>query len=120
LLFLAAWQMTLAGTWFGDRTSAGSWWFPLATGVVHGYWIGCSENDPVCVLPVSGFDRSTPWWHLGYLAAVAVLAVVVAVLRHRRDRTMWSALAISGAAVIGLATVQAVVFERYVPWPGVR
>jgi hypothetical protein len=112
--------VTFAGTFFGMGTGIVNWSFPLATGVVHGEWIGCSENDPVCVLPVSGFDRSTPWWHLVYLVAVAVLAVVVAVLRHRRDRTMWLALAISGAAVIGLVTVQAVVFERYVPWPGVR
>jgi hypothetical protein len=115
LLFLAASQFTLAGGWFGSQTSAGSWTFPLATGVVHGDWIGCTENDPVCDLPVSGFDQSTPWWHLGYLVAVAVLAVVVAVLRHRRDRTLWFALATSGAVVIVLAVVQAVVYDRYVP-----
>ncbi len=113
LLFLAASQFTLAGGWFGAQTGVANWWFPLATGVVHGDWIGCGENDPVCDLPVRGFDHSTPWWHLGYLVAVAILAVVVAVLRHRRDRTLWLALAISGTMVIVLAAVQAVVFERY-------
>ena len=113
LLFLAAWQITLAGTWFGMPTSAVNWSFPLATGVIHGEWMGCGENDPVCDLPVSGFDGSTPWWHLGYLLAVAVLAVVVAILRHRRDRTLWMALAASGAVVIIFATVQAVVYQRH-------
>jgi hypothetical protein len=115
LLFGAAFQFTMTGTWFGAETNASNWWFPLATGVVNDDWVGCSDTDPSCLLPVAGFDQTTPWWHLGYLVAVAVFGVVVAVLKHRRDRVLWTAFAITGALVVLLAGIQAAVFERYEP-----
>jgi hypothetical protein len=115
LLFLAAFQALIFGVWLGAATGNGSWWFPLGTGVVNGEWIGCGEFDVRCDLPVSGFDQATPWWHLAYLVAITVMFVVVAVLRHRRDRLTWTAFAASLTLVVALAIIQAVVSEKYVP-----
>jgi hypothetical protein len=64
---------------------------------------------------VSGFDRTTPWWHLAYLIALAVFFVAVAVLRHRRDRPAWLAFGLSGVALASLAAAQSVVYERFEP-----
>jgi len=115
LLFLTAFQALMFGLWLGVPSGNGTWWFPLGTGVVNGEWIGCGEFDALCDLPVSGFDRVTPWWHLAYLVAIAVMFVVVAVLRHRRDRSTWTMFAASLTLVVALAVVQAVVSEKYVP-----
>ncbi len=112
--FLTFVQGVFLGVFFGSPTGTGTWWWPLATGVVQGEWIGCGEFDAVCDLPVSGFDRVTPWWHLAYLAAVAVFFVVVAVLRHRRDRTAWITFAVALVTVLALGLVQVVVAAEYV------
>jgi hypothetical protein len=115
LAFGAMLQLTLAGLWSGAPTSIVDWLNPLSRGWVHDVWVGCGSADAMCDLTVSGFDRTTPWWHAAYLLALAVFLVVVAVLRHRRDRTTWTAFALSGAAVVGLAVVQFVVFDRFTP-----
>ena len=60
----------------------------------------------------------TPWWHLAYLAALAVFFVAVAVLRHRRDRKAWYVFAVALAAVVALALVQASVSVEYVAVAG--
>lgn len=114
LAFLAMIQTVFFGMWFGEPTGAQTWWWPMATGVVHGEWIGCGELDSRCDLTVTGFDRVTPWWHLAYLAGVAVLFVVVAVLRHRRDRTMWFTVAAALAVALILGLTQVVVSADYV------
>jgi hypothetical protein len=82
---------------------------------VHGEWVGgCTEASP-CSLEVAGFDTVTPWWHLAYLAALAVFLVVVAVLRHRRDRAVWIAFGLSGVTMASLGAAQSVVYERFEP-----
>ena len=78
------------GIFHGIATGGGRWLFPLSTGVVHGEWVGCSPDDAVCILPVSGFDPNTAWWHPGYLVALCVWLTTIAVLRHRRDRVTWT------------------------------
>ena len=115
LVFFAVFQALAFGLWLGVPSGTGSWWFPLGTGVVNGEWIGCGEFDVGCDLPVSGFDQVTPWWHLAYLVAITMMFVVVAVLRHRRDRLIWAAFAASFTLVVALAILQAVVSEKYVP-----
>lgn len=114
LSVLVLFQGVILGVWFAAASVGTDWLFPLTTGVVHGAWIGCGETDPTCKLPVSGFDRATPWWHLAYLAVIAVFFVAVAVLRHRQDRTTWSIGITSLAAVVALAIVQVVVAVDYV------
>ena len=114
LAFAAVVQGVFLGFWFGEPTGAATWMWPMATGVVHGEWIGCGDLDAVCDLPVSGFDRATPWWHLAYLAAVSGFSVVVAVLRHRRDRAAWSAFAAALVLVLALGIAQALVADQYV------
>ena len=114
LAFLAMIQGVFLGAWFGVPTGAVTWWWPMATGVVHGEWIGCGEFDTVCDVPVTGFDRVTPWWHLVYLAAVAVFFVVVAVLRHRRDRSAWLTSMVALAIVLGSGIGQMVVWSEFV------
>lgn len=108
-------QILWFGIWNGEELGAASWWWPWSTGWVHGEWVGCVDGAPTCSLQVSGFDGVTPWWHLGYLVALAVLLLMIAVLRHRRDRTTWNAFGLSVAAVVALAAAQAVVYERFVP-----
>lgn len=112
--FLLLVQGVFFGIFFGVPTSSTTFLLPLASGVVHGEWIGCGETDDLCSLPVSGFDRVTPWWHLAYLVAIAACCVVAAVLRHRRDRTTWFAFAAALAAVVALAIAQVVVSVEYV------
>ena len=41
--------------------------------------------------------------------------VVVAVLRHRRDRSTWILFAVTALAVVGFAVVQGVAHERFTP-----
>ena len=106
----------LQGLWFGifngEPTSWFTWVWPLSTGVVQDGWIGgCGEGE-ACQLLLTGFDRTTPWWHLGYLLALGVWLIAVAVLRHRRDRVVWTTFAISLAATVGLAVIQAAVHMR--------
>ena len=105
--------LSIQGLWFGifngEPTSWFTWLWPLSTGVVQDGWVGgCGEDDD-CQMLLTGFDRTTPWWHLGYLLALGVWLVVVAVLRHRRDRAAWAAFAASLAATVGLALIQSAV-----------
>ncbi|MCU0260255.1 MAG: hypothetical protein MUE78_04475 [Ilumatobacteraceae bacterium] len=115
LAFAAMSQLTFAGMWAGAPTSAVDWLNPISRGFVHDTWVGCGETDALCDLVVSGFDRTTPWWHLAYLIALAVFFVAVAVLRHRRDRPAWLAFGLSGVALASLAAAQSVVYERFEP-----
>jgi hypothetical protein len=112
LAFLLMVQGLFLGVYHGVPTDGARWLFPLSTGVVHGEWIGDCETTG-CDLIVSGFDRVTPWWHLVYLAALALWLTSVAVLRHRRDRTTWTWFGGSLAAVIILAAVQITTAEVY-------
>ena len=110
-------QITFFGLYLGTVTSAANWLGVgglLAHGVVNGEWVGCGEFDARCDLPVSGFDRVTPWWHLGYLVALAALFATIAVLRHRRDARVWSAFGLALTAVASLAVVQAATFQPFV------
>ncbi len=106
----------IQGLWFGifngESTSWFTWLWPLSTGVVQDGWIGgCGEGE-ACQMLLTGFDRTTPWWHLGYLLALGVWFVTIAVLRHRRDRAAWTAFAVSLAATIGFVLIQAAVYMR--------
>ncbi len=106
----------IQGLWFGifngESTSWFTWLWPLSTGVVQDGWIGgCGEGE-ACQMLLTGFDRTTPWWHLGYLLALGVWFVTIAVLRHRRDRAVWTAFAVSLAATIGFVLIQAAVYMR--------
>ena len=106
-------QLLIFGIWHGTATTAQTWWWPMSTGWVVDGWLGaCTEESP-CDLAIRGFDTTTPWWHLAYLAALAVLLVSGAMLRHRRDGVAWSAFAVAVTVVATLAAAQAVVFERY-------
>jgi hypothetical protein len=115
LAFGAMLQLTLAGLWAGAPTSNVDWLNPVSRGWVHDVWVGCGSEDALCDLTVSGFDRTTPWWHAGYLIALAVFLVVIAVLRHRRDRTTWTVFGLSSVVLVGLAVAQFVVYERFTP-----
>ena len=114
LTFLVLQQGVFLGVWFAVPTGTGTWLFPLASGVVHGEWIGCVEGDFRCDLPVSGFDRVTPWWHVAYLIAISVAFAIAAVMRHRRDQKIWMAFALSLAVAVILAMVQIVVAVDFV------
>lgn len=103
--FLVMVQGLFFGFFHGTPTSGVRWMSPLNTGVVHGAWQGCAEVDLKCDLPVSGFDTTTPWWHLGYLAALVALFTAIAVLRHRRDRRAW--LVFAGTLLIAVVCVAA-------------
>jgi hypothetical protein len=113
LLLPAMIQLLWLGMWSGVATNETNWWFPLSSGWVTGEWIGCRTGDPMCDLPLQGFDRVTPWWHLPYLAAIAVLLVITAVLLSRRNRN--SVLAWLGAAttVVAFAAIQAAVHTPF-------
>jgi hypothetical protein len=112
---MASMQLTVLGLWYGTSTSVVEWLFPMPTGIVQDGWYGtCSDEPPAyCDLVVSGFDRTTPWWHAAYLVALAVWLVTIAVLRHRRDRTTWTAFGAASVAVVTLAVAQLLVFETY-------
>ncbi len=100
-------QVIIFGIWFAVETDSPlTWLWPVSSGVVHDGWTGCGSVDDVCELRVRGFDQSTPWWHLAYLAALCVWLVMVAVLRHRRDRRTWTLLGASSTLVVVLAFVQ--------------
>ena len=106
-------QFLMLGLWNASGTSARNWWIPLSSGWVTGEWTGCADGDPVCELTVQGFDRVTPWWHLAYLAALAILVVTLAVLRRRRDRRAVLASLVAGGFVVALAAVQAAVYTPF-------
>jgi hypothetical protein len=128
--WVPAWLITIAllvpifmqflwfGLWQGEGLQPATWWWPLASGWVHGEWFGCLSEDTSCLLEVQGFDTVTPWWHLGYLAALAVFLVMIAVLRHRRDGPAWIAFGLSGVTLVSLAAAQSAVYERFVPLVG--
>jgi hypothetical protein len=115
LVVPAAAQFTLAGVWNGAPVSVVNWLLPLANGMVAGEWVGCGTDDVRCDLQLQGFDRVTPWWHLGYLVALVVVFVAVAVLRDRRDRTVWLTLAGAVAAAVAFGVVQGAVYQPFVP-----
>lgn len=106
----------IQGLWFGifngESTSWFTWLWPLSTGIVQDGWVGgCGEGED-CQMLLTGFDQTTPWWHLGYLLALGGWFITIAVLRHRRDRATWTAFAVTLAATIGLALVQTAVHMR--------
>ncbi len=108
--------LSIQGLWFGifngESTSWFTWLWPLSTGIVQDGWVGgCGEGE-ACQLLLTGFDWTTPWWHLGYLLALGVWFITIAVLRNRRDRAAWTAFAVSLSATIGLALIQAAVHMR--------
>ncbi|HUF98476.1 MAG TPA: hypothetical protein VMM60_10135, partial [Ilumatobacter sp.] len=70
--FLLMVQGLFAGFYHGLTTDGVRWLYPLNTGVVNGEWSGCTPDGFECSLAVSGFDTTTPWWHLGYLSALVV------------------------------------------------
>jgi hypothetical protein len=125
--WIPSWLLTIAlvlpmfiqflwfGVWSGTRVSAATWLWPLSSGMVVGGWDGCGSSDATCNLWLSGFDATTPWWHVAYLVALAVTFVTIAVLRSRRDRRAWIAFALALATVVALAAIQATVYEQYVP-----
>ena len=114
LFFLLFIQGLFLGIFNGVPTSWVTWLWPLSNGIVHDGWIehGCGRETGNCQLVITGFDRTTPWWHLGYLLSLWVWFISLAVLRHRRDRVAWTAFAISLAATVGLAAIQAAVYMR--------
>lgn len=114
-------QLTWFGVWAGTSADIGRWLTPWSRGWVNGPWMGerCDSGGD-CILALDGFDGVTPWWHLGYLAALAALFVAVAVIHDRRDRNAWLALGASATAVVGFIVIQAVVARRFDPDFGVR
>jgi hypothetical protein len=112
---VAVMQLTWFGTWSGTEAAWSSWLWPLARGWVNGSWVGCTDSSVICSVHLSGFDRVTPWWHLGYLLALAALFALVATARTRRDRPIAVALGVAALAVAFFAGAQLVVFERYSP-----
>jgi hypothetical protein len=116
LFVLTVVQLIFFGIWFGVETDNPlTWMWPVTTGVVHDGWTGCGPTDEICDLRVSGFDQTTPWWHLAYLVALCVWLVAIAVLRHRRDRMTWMVFSASTALVATLAIIQVVVAKDYAP-----
>jgi hypothetical protein len=105
-------QSLFFGLFFGVPAGGLSWLWPLVAGSVHGELFGC-ETAAGCDLPVSGFDRITPWWHLAYLVALCVWLTTVAVVRHRRDRRAWAAFGCSLAVVVDLAVIQVMTSDTY-------
>jgi hypothetical protein len=106
-------QTTFLGAFHSVPTDGGRWLFPLNTGVVHSEWKGGCIDDSPCYIQISGFDGTTPWWHLGYLASLAIWLGTVAVLRHRRDRITWAWFAVSLATVVAFAAAQFTVADVY-------
>ena len=114
LTFLTFVQVLFAGIFHGIAASGQRWIYPLNTGVVNGEWIGCGLEDATCDLPVSGFDATTPWWHLGYLASLVVWFTVIAVLRHRRDRVAWLWFGASSVVLVAFVVAQFLVADGFV------
>ena len=101
------------GLWMGSGTNLITWTVPMSPGLVLGEWYGCGERDAVCQVEIAGIDRATAWWHLGYLVALAALFGAVAVLRDRRDRRAWAALAVALVLTAGAVVAQAVAFRSF-------
>ena len=101
------------GLWMASGTNLITWAMPMSPGVVLGEWFGCGERDAICQVQIAGIDRTTAWWHLGYLVALAALFGAVAVLRDRRDRRAWAALAVALTLTIGTLVAQAVVHRTF-------
>jgi hypothetical protein len=114
----AMFQFLMVGLWNGSQTEAANWWFPLSSGWVVDDWIGCTETSALCDLPLQGFDRTTPWWHLGYLAALAALLVISAMPGARRNRPTVLAWLVAAGAVVGFAAVQAAVYTPFTAFGG--
>lgn len=114
LAFMVFVQGLFFGVFHGVPTSGERWLFPLSTGVVNGEWVGGCEPDGPCNLPVSGFDATTPWWHLGYLAALTVWCTTIAVLRHRRDRVAWLWFGVALSVLMLFVVAQFVVADVFV------
>jgi hypothetical protein len=106
-------QATFLGAFHSVATDGGRWLIPLNTGVVHSEWKGGCLDDSPCFIDITGFDGRTAWWHLGYLASLAVWLATTAVLRHRRDRVAWSWFAGSFVAVVAFAAVQFATADVY-------
>lgn len=106
-------QLLYFGVWNAAGSAWYAWLLPMTTGWVTGEWLGsCSSGASQCDLQVSGFDTITPWWHAAYLVALACFLVSIAVaLEGRRSARWWSVA--TGAAVVALAVVQVVTFERW-------
>jgi hypothetical protein len=101
------------GLWMGSGTNLVSWTVPMSPGLVIGEWYGCGENDAVCQVEIAGIDRTTAWWHLGYLVALTLLFGALAVLRDRRDRRAWAALAVAMVLTASTVVAQAVVLRPF-------
>lgn len=102
--------------WFGVWNSEGTPWYlwllPMTTGWVSGEWIGACDGTAACDLQVSGFDRITPWWHAGYLVALAALLVSIAVaLDGSRAARRW--VVMTALATLALGAVQVITYERW-------
>jgi hypothetical protein len=106
-------QATFLGAFHSVATDGGRWLIPLNTGVVHSEWKGECLDDSPCFIDITGFDGRTAWWHLGYLASLAVWLATTAVLRHRRDRVAWAWFAGSLVAVVAFAAVQFAIADVY-------
>jgi hypothetical protein len=115
LAFMVFVQGLFAGIFHSLRASGTRWLYPLNTGVVNDEWIGgCETEDAMCNLPVNGFDATTPWWHLGYLASLAVWFTTVAVLRHRRDRAAWLWFGATSGVLMAFVVAQFLVADGFV------
>ena len=106
-------QFLLFGVWASEGTPWYVWLLPMATGWVSGEWIGsCDGGNAICDLQVSGFDRVTPWWHAGYLVALAGLLVSVAVAADgSRLARRWVVL--TATITVALGAVQVLTYERW-------
>jgi len=113
MAFLLLVQASFAGLFHGIPADGARWLYPLNSGIVNGEWVGgCTPTSP-CELEVAGFDMGTAWWHLAYLASLTVFCTVVAVLRHRRDRSAWIAFAVSAVFVMATAAAQVLTATTY-------
>lgn len=55
---------------------------------------------------VAGYDRVALAWHVAYVGALTALMAVVALLRHRRDRSAFAAAGLLAALTVVLSVVQ--------------
>ena len=101
------------GLWMASSAALSSWTVPLSHGLVLGEWYGCGERDAVCLVRIAGVDRATGWWHLAYLVGLACVFGALAVLRDRRDRRAWGALAIAVAMTLAFVAAQALSMQTF-------